>query len=259
MKIVRLTWLFTAMVIVISSLTTMQAQNKREDDLDFILKDDKEPKGFVKNIGTSLRFGLPVSFSPLPDSIKFSTFNSLGTGIYTMIKLELTENFSLAFSPTIWFHKVGYKPSAKRVFPSIDSNNTLEKLRTTSLGLSIEIHITVAKDNKGRPGFVIAPGFEADFPIVQTLKKKYILKTPTGSSYDVVSKTIGLNIFYPYRYAAYLLVGHRDIGVRFSYWFTPWFKLAKYNIVNGVPEVSETGTRSLPPVSQFEVGIYLGL
>ena len=249
---------FLALVL---ALTTAIAQNNKvKDDLDFILKDDDtEKKGFFQSSNASIRFGIPLPLVSLPDSIKFSPFNSLGTGIYFRYSLELTKNFSIVFSPMLWFHKVGYKPSANRVFPSIDSNNTLEKLRTTSLGLSIEMEITVARDNKGRRSFLIVPGFEADFPLIQTLKKKYQLKTADGRSYDAKTKLSGIDIFYQYRYSAYLLIGHRTVGLRLAYWFTPWFKTGKYNIVNGVPIANENGTRSIPPVSQFEIGIYWGL
>ena len=232
-----------------------------KDDLDFILKDDKEESksGILKNTHTSLRFGIPVAFSSLPDSIKFSPMNSLGTGLYFCYVFNLTRNFSLALSPMMWFHKVGYKPSSKRVFPSVDSSNTLEKLRTFSAGLSVEIRITVSRDNKGRSAFMIAPGFEVDFPLVQTLKKNYSLKLPDGSTFDTKQKTTGIDIFYPYRYSAYLLIGHRAVGLRVTYWFTPWFKASKYDVINGIPVISETGSRAIPPVSQFEIGVYWGL
>ncbi len=257
MKVIKLAWTICFSLIILN--LPVLGQNQTKDDLDFILKDDKEKRGFIKSSDMSIRFGMPISLTPLPDSIKFSPFNSLGTGIYFRYKLKLTQNFNLAISPMIWFHKIGYKPSTTRVFPTIDSSNTLEKLRSTSLGLSIEMQITVARDNKGRAGFIIAPGFEVDFPLVQTLKKNYTIKNPNGTSYDAKTKITGLDIFYPYRYSAYLLIGHRTVGVRVAYWFTPWFQIGKYESIKGVPVVSEQGSRTIPPVSQIEVGIYWGL
>ncbi len=249
------------LVILLWTLGTGWAQEEAPWEEDFVLKGDISSGSDLAKELTSIRLSAPVPLAPLPDSIRFDPLRSVGVGIYMGRFVQVTEQFALSLAGFAWFHKVGYRPNKARLFPTPDTLGIFnDKLRAFTLGIDVGIYIVVARNSKGKPALIIQPGFEAGYVIAQTLKRKFSYDAG-GKTFRVKEKVQGLNIFHPYRYGPYLLIGHKDIGLRIAYRFTPWFVPGKYRVNSTpyIPVADDNGTHMLPPVSPLEIGLYLGL
>jgi hypothetical protein len=197
------------------------------------------------------------------DSVPINAARS-GTNVLAMgFNIPLSYRFSVDIQPGIAFFRLYFFQRAEKTFPDTIQHES-QKLRVSYLELPICFRTNLSfieKDGKKIPVAFIQAGVSAGL----RMGSSYKMKTRDQNNVLVTSKLHFIEGLDPLRYAGFLRLVYKSLGINVLYRFNDVFlsgrtySYDRNGVSYPVPKSDPAGSARYPKIGEFEFGITLVL